>query len=858
METVRIGKDITFIWQVRKDGRALTAEDAANMCVVIAARNGKGQSLPFEIVEGKIVAVWYGIKQTEVGDYRLTAWYNKGKIEESVVDVVWAVTLSRYTNEETYDELDPVTIELEAGDLTFGVLKGERGISISTIEQTQTSEESGGINIVTITLDDGEQFTFEVRNGLGFTPAQSQKLDELPTNDELDAQFALKADKSVVDAIQALIPSQATESNQLADKDFVNSSIATSTATFRGSFNLVADLSLSVGATHAQIATALGTHIATADNNDYAFVLIPTSDATPTEIAAVERYKFNGTAWAFEYALNNSGFNAAQWAAVNSGITALLVAKLQALPTASELATQFAAKEDVANKVTEIDDNSTDVQYGSAKAVWTAIKNAVLFVKSWVEEKLTSKADRAALENGTLVPKLAENLENWDERGALPTEDEWSGVIRTSGGDESIDSSRGMELLKLSVAEEGLFKATAYKTSGFNLLHDAVAVGSGYFVLVPKLTLGTLGNSDNNNGVIITDNIGQSINTATVYFKAIGNGVPTSVTDGVALTPTAVSYGGKTYYIYTTSGVGYLIFSNITFANTCPHIAWSMRYDEFISPTEASDAGSSIPLATHINALSNNGFMVGIDTPAGLISDEIVRVNATTIQKDRNCGYVATTSLTWTHTDNGDGTYTHSATISAMGINTGAFLQTAAGKTKLEVSGQVVSFTDNNATVASGNVYYVLAVSSSATATQSTHANLEDWGVEGFGGFDGNAAAVVTGAYYQGIPDAVYGALGRLTIQEAKTERVEEVVADINVGDFYELPTLQGQPIKLFGAGTPQEAVVPINWKQYADGGFDWNGQPSSLGQEYINTSVNSGGHYTAVPDGYNLKWINS
>ena len=177
---------------------------------------------------------------------------------------------------------------------------------------------------------------------------------DLGTKQELDAQFATKANKAVVDAIQALIPSQATASNQLADKDFVNSSVATSTATFRGSFNLVVDLSLSVGATHAQIAAALGTHVSTADNNDYAFVSIPTSSATPTEIAAVERYKFNGSAWVFEYALNNSGFTAAQWAAINSGITALLVTKLQALPTASDIAAALNGKADKSDTVRNI------------------------------------------------------------------------------------------------------------------------------------------------------------------------------------------------------------------------------------------------------------------------------------------------------------------------------------------------------------------------------------------------------------------------------------------------------------------------------------------------------------------------
>lgn len=126
--------------------------------------------------------------------------------------------------------------------------------------------------------------------------------------------------------VWALIPSQASTSNQLADKAFVNSSIATATATFRGTYNLVSDLSLTTSATQQQIAAALATKMAalsiTPDTNDYAFVQIPAADATPTVIARVDRYKFNGSAWVYEYSLNNSGFTAAQWAAINSGITA--------------------------------------------------------------------------------------------------------------------------------------------------------------------------------------------------------------------------------------------------------------------------------------------------------------------------------------------------------------------------------------------------------------------------------------------------------------------------------------------------------------------------------------------------------
>lgn len=150
--------------------------------------------------------------------------------------------------------------------------------------------------------------------------------------------------QQAIEAILALIPSAATALNQLADKAFVNSTVATNTATFRGTYNVVTDLGLAYNASHQDIATALLSHIATADNNDYAFVQIPVS-GTSEDIRVTERYKFNGEAWAYGYDLNNSGFTAAQWAAINSGITALLVEKLGALPTAAELALALAGKQ---------------------------------------------------------------------------------------------------------------------------------------------------------------------------------------------------------------------------------------------------------------------------------------------------------------------------------------------------------------------------------------------------------------------------------------------------------------------------------------------------------------------------------
>ena len=103
-----------------------------------------------------------------------------------------------------------------------------------------------------------------------------------------------------INTINSKIPSQASSTNQLADKEFVNSSIANDAATFQGTFETVNDLPTT-----------------NVKNNDYAFIVSVTSEGNPE----YKRYKYNGTQWIEEFTLNNSSFTANQWAAINSGIT---------------------------------------------------------------------------------------------------------------------------------------------------------------------------------------------------------------------------------------------------------------------------------------------------------------------------------------------------------------------------------------------------------------------------------------------------------------------------------------------------------------------------------------------------------
>ena len=93
--------------------------------------------------------------------------------------------------------------------------------------------------------------------------------------------------------------------------------------------------------------------------------------------------------------------------------------------------------------------------------------------------------------------------------------------------------------------------------------------------------------------------------------------------------------------------------------------------------------------------------------------------------------------------------------------------------------------------------------------------------------------------------------------KDALIQDMEQAVIIERKG-YNSIPLICGQPMILFGAGTPQESIVPTNWIQFnpeTGEGYNWNGTPSAEGQTYINTAADTNGHYTAVKIGYNLIW---
>ncbi len=159
-----------------------------------------------------------------------------------------------------------------------------------------------------------------------YTTEEKNKLASLSNYDDT-------ALSNRVTTIEGEIPSQASSSNQLADKAFVNSSVQTATANFRGNWTDWANVP--TVATDYPVDYAGNT---TPTVNDY-LVVQDASDYTLDTLEGTWRFKYTGTwsvdgkaGWNPEYQVNETPLTAAQLAALNSGITAGLVANIPAAP----------------------------------------------------------------------------------------------------------------------------------------------------------------------------------------------------------------------------------------------------------------------------------------------------------------------------------------------------------------------------------------------------------------------------------------------------------------------------------------------------------------------------------------------
>lgn len=126
--------------------------------------------------------------------------------------------------------------------------------------------------------------------------------------------------QSRIETVEDKIPAQATETNKLADRDFVNSSINSVTA-----FYITKNARGDAFETYAELSSATtfysGGEVRVPTRNDYCIVRVD-----ETKSNATTRYIYQNNQWEYQYTVNETALTADQMAALNSGITSGLVA----------------------------------------------------------------------------------------------------------------------------------------------------------------------------------------------------------------------------------------------------------------------------------------------------------------------------------------------------------------------------------------------------------------------------------------------------------------------------------------------------------------------------------------------------
>jgi hypothetical protein len=265
----------------------------------------------------------------------------------------------------------PIYSRLDASELNIQIIN------------EKTTENSNGI----INVNDG---ITEVRGNI--TDIKSTAIKEAAARiqgdetlqDNLDEEtlarmLGYNSLQSLINAINSKIPNQASSTNQLADKDFVNSSIANMASNYVTSTAAGDQVWASLTALRAGPWFYRGTSY-TPTKNDY--TVFSETDGS------IWRATHDGTQWNKSFKVNDTPFTAAQLAALDSGITAALVEKINTAYQSNTNITLAA--------------NSTETDIGTS-AITDTISGFFIRIRNafnWVRARI-SLITQAAIDAGT-------------------------------------------------------------------------------------------------------------------------------------------------------------------------------------------------------------------------------------------------------------------------------------------------------------------------------------------------------------------------------------------------------------------------------------------------------------------------
>lgn len=298
----------------------------------------------------------------------------------------------------------------------------------------------------------------------------------LPSNvatssDITTVQNDINAVSGRVTTIEGKIPAQASSSNQLADKNFVNSSINAFAA-----YYITKNAAGDPFATKAELTSATtfysGGVVRTPTTNDYCIVLADESKQSSTGVDPTTRYSYQGSQWEYQYTVNDTPLTAAQLAALNSGITSTLVTQI----TTNQ--TDIAGKQDKidsSHKLSAdlVDDTGTTNKFVTASDItnWNSKQNALTF------DDTPTNGSNNPVKSGGIYTALA-GKQNTLVAGTNITIDPTTNTISATGGAsitvDSALSTTSENPVQNKVITEAINNEIEIRAVQFNTLWDSL------------------------------------------------------------------------------------------------------------------------------------------------------------------------------------------------------------------------------------------------------------------------------------------------------------------------------------------------------------------------------------------------
>lgn len=280
--------------------------------------------------------------------------------------------------------------------LNFGIPRGENGIDgqsatvdVGTTQTLPTGQDAYVENVGTTTnaifnfgIPRGEQgekgekgndATINGYNSISLLGSNGVSISQNGSETIVSGETLQEGITNIND----LIPTQATEQNQLADKAFVNSSINNIAA-----FYITSDVAGDPFPTRAALIAGpwyFRGELRQPTQNDYALV---SEDETHEDMTS--RFMYDGNQWVWQYTLNNTQFTQAQIDAINSGITSSLATKIgtneSKIGNLSSLSTSV--KSDLVSAINEVNTTAgskvSDVQISGTSITTSGVANIPL------------------------------------------------------------------------------------------------------------------------------------------------------------------------------------------------------------------------------------------------------------------------------------------------------------------------------------------------------------------------------------------------------------------------------------------------------------------------------------------------